>query len=74
MNTAIAQHGYTYCGKCSCDGHLTEKYKNGNYQLRYRVRQQRFRIKENGSWLFQWTPITELETKLNGIKQSEITS
>lgn len=64
MKELLALHGFTYHSSCSCDGHRTEKYRKPEYEVKIRPKQNRFRIRKNGSWLMQWTNITELENKL----------
>lgn len=64
MLNLLEQHGYTYTGKCHCDGVETEKYSSGPYEIRVRVRAQIFKVKQNGRSITQWIPISKLEDSL----------
>jgi hypothetical protein len=72
MKDLLEIYGYKFYSKCSCDGHASEKYKNGTYRFYYRPKQQRFRIRNHGSWVMQWMPIKELENKLNELHPENI--
>jgi len=46
--------GFSYTGSCSCDGRQTEKYKNGQWQLRHRPKHGTFKFKKNGQTVTDW--------------------
>ena len=60
-------YGYRFTGTCHCDGYTTEKYRNGDYELRWRKAKYQFRIKRNNRELMQWQPLTKLEQELKNI-------
>jgi hypothetical protein len=67
MNDLLTKYNYSPSGKCNCDGFSTDKYKNGDYQLRVRTRHQTFRVKEGGRSLTGWVPIAQMENVLKNI-------
>lgn len=48
------QYGFTYTGSCSCDGIQTEKYKNGQWLLKFRPKHGVYRFKRNGRTVSEW--------------------
>lgn len=67
MKELILRYGYTYTGNCNCEGFSTEKYINGDYLLRLRVKKEMFRIKHKGRSLTQWIPQGKLQETLSNI-------
>lgn len=61
----LSEFGFVYAGSCNCDGSHTEKWKKGEYQLR--IKQTRFKIKQNGVTIKSWTPIDQLQTELQNV-------
>jgi hypothetical protein len=73
MNEILTQYGFTYTGSCSCDGVYTEKYRNGDYQVRWRKKQGRFRIKQHGNTIVNWTPEIDIENRLKELNVQKTT-
>lgn len=48
------QYGFEYTGSCNCDGVQTEKYKNGEWQLRHRPKHGVYKFKKNGRTVSEW--------------------
>lgn len=67
MIELLKRYGYSYEGQCHCDGFQTEKYRNGDFQIRIRQRRNQFRIKKDGRTITQWVPADQLQTALNNI-------
>ena len=55
------QYGFEYVGSCSCDGRHTEKYKNGDWQLRHRPKHGTFKFKKKGQSVTDWMDQTRAE-------------
>jgi hypothetical protein len=70
MIDILTNYGYTYIGQCHCDGSLTEKYGNGDYEVRVKVRKRLFKIKHAGRSKTMWIPETKLEESLKQIHLS----
>lgn len=67
MKELLQRYGFTPDGSCQCDGFQTEKYRNGEYQLRVRVRKDQFKIKKGGISLTIWNPTKDLQQILQNI-------
>ena len=67
MKELLERYGYTYEGKCNCEGFGTDKYKNGDFHLRIRTNKNLFKIKFEGRSLQQWIPIKLLPQTLSNI-------
>lgn len=67
MKELLQRYGFTYEGNCQCDGFQTEKYKNGEYQLRVRVRKDQFKIKKGVISITIWNPLKDLQQTLQNI-------
>jgi len=61
----LIQYGFKYSRSCNCDGHATKVYTNGNYEFRWRKNRFLGKLKDNGTTLFNWFNIGELENKLS---------
>lgn len=72
MNPALTIHNYRPNGKCHCDGFTTDKYINGDYEVRVRKKAGTFKIKHHGSSITSWIPVGQLENKLNEIHTKTI--
>lgn len=69
MTTEIlTSHGFAYHSKCTCDGVYTEKYKNGEWEVRWRRWKYTFKLKKGHTSLTTWLPIDQL----NAILEKEI--
>lgn len=58
-------YGYKFSGICQCDGFKTMKYKNGEYQLSWRVYKYQFKMKQAGNTIKAWTPVKDAEKYLS---------
>lgn len=67
MKELLTQYGFTFDGTCQCDGHHTEKYKKGNFQVRIRTRSNQFKIKHGGHSMTQWVPANKLSESLQNV-------
>lgn len=67
MKDLLQRYGYTYDGNCHCDGFQTDKYKNGDYQLRIRTRKDQYKIKKCGRSITLWVDIKTMEETLKNI-------
>lgn len=56
--TIPAQYGFEYTGSCNCGGVHTEKYRNGDYELR--VSKHTFKIRNKGITVSAWLPLIKL--------------
>lgn len=65
MKELLLRYNYAYTGNCNCEGFPTEKYSNGDYQLRIRVKKELFKMKHLGRSVTQWIPTNQLEQTLN---------
>lgn len=67
MIDLLAKYEYHPSGTCQCDGHFTHKFRTGNYELRWRKKSYKFRIKRDGRYITEWSPVSEAESKLKEI-------
>lgn len=65
MTEILKQYGFVFIGTCSCDGVYTEKYKLGDYQVRWRKKQGKFKVRRFDSSITQWISDKELIEFLN---------
>lgn len=63
--------GYTFTGTCHCDGQLTEKYRNGDYELRWRKHKYQFRVRQGRTLLNNWAPVNGAETFLKSVHSKQ---
>lgn len=61
----LLSFGYTYEGQCNCDGFKTYKYRNKEYQFRWRLSKGQFKIKQHGVTKLNWQKISGAEETLN---------
>lgn len=65
MKELLIKYGYEYTGSCHCEGFPTDKYKNGDYQVRLRPKKELFKMKYLGRSITQWISTNMLEQTLN---------
>lgn len=66
----MAIYGYKYTGMCNCSGTKTYKYKNGDYEFRWRVNKYQFHVKEKGITIKGWSLVKEAESYLKTLHQN----
>lgn len=67
MKELLQRYGYSPDGNCNCDGHQTDKYRKGDYQIRIRIRQNKFKIKKEGFSLTIWESTNKLQETLQNL-------
>jgi hypothetical protein len=63
----LIKFGYEYEGQCQCDGFKTFKYRNKEYQFRWRIKKGTFKMKQHGITKTDWIKISSAETVLKNI-------
>jgi len=58
-------HGYTYQSTCHCNGYKTLKFKNGDYELRWRINKYQFRVRNLSVTIKGWSSVKMAEEYLN---------
>lgn len=71
MIDLLKQYGFKYTGSCNCIGIFTEKYKKGEYMIKWRRKRYTFAIFLNNAKITGWLHVKDLEAKLKELK-SEI--
>lgn len=64
MTELLKQYGFDFKGSCSCDGVYSEKYRKGDYEVRWRKRKGIFKIRRFGVSLTGWIIESEIENYL----------
>lgn len=62
--------GFVFHRKCSCDGFVTEVWRNGNLEFRWRKFRYRYKMKEGGKTIKSWDSVANLENYLNELFES----
>ena len=53
----LNEHGFKFSGTCHCDGFKTLKYRNGDYEIKWRINKYQFKLKKHGLTIQGWTSI-----------------
>lgn len=69
MIEVLKKYGFKYVGSCNCNGIYTQKYKRGDYMIRWRSKRYKFVVQYLGKMTGGWQPVTELENKLKEINE-----
>lgn len=64
MTDLLHQYGFKYTGSCNCNGIFTEKYKKGEYLIKWRRKRYTFCVVQNNSKITGWLPLKDMESKL----------
>lgn len=64
MKEILNQLGYKFTGTCNCDGYYTEKYKNGDYKVKWRVKKGTFKVLKFGMNVTGWQSCETLKHTL----------
>ena len=64
MTDLLHQYGFKYVGSCNSNGIFSEKYKKGEYMIKWRRKRYTFAIFLNNAKITGWSPIKDLEDKL----------
>lgn len=67
MIELLAEYGYTFYGSCNCDGHKTNKYRNGIYKIKWRIKKAQFKVQSRGLTIIPWYPESQAENILKEI-------
>lgn len=57
----LLSNGFTFHGKCNCDGYQTLKYANGQWMVKWRISKYTFKLKQGNTTITSWLPISELK-------------
>jgi hypothetical protein len=69
----FARHGYTYTGSCNCGGIYTEKWRKGEFIIRWRKKRYTFKVMQaHEGTILTWQPIKLLENTLNELAKKNM--
>lgn len=67
MHDLAEKYGFKYTGSCYCNGYYTEKFKRGDYKLRWRKKRHLGMILLYGSSITKWIKISDIDEALSKI-------
>lgn len=65
ITALLTEFQFTYYKKCACDGFVTEVWRKGDTELRWRKHRGTFKIREGKITTKGWDAVSNLEKHLN---------